>query len=146
MCVEEQLRKDIDACECFPLQSDEMTDMVDVEQSYVFIRIGFKDTSTKEELLTILPLKGHNRYEIEDIFDAFVVGLVNEKQNAAIQLVLVTLTPKLSPSPAQKAPVLRTRSWHCKMTLRSKRHKPHKYPLILENIEFSGNYGGVEVS
>jgi len=33
MHVEEQLRKDIDTCECFPLQSDEM---VDVAQLCVF--------------------------------------------------------------------------------------------------------------
>ena len=50
----------------------------DVEQLCVFIRMGFKDMSAKEELLTILPLKGHTRCEIEDIFNAFVVGLVNE--------------------------------------------------------------------
>jgi len=37
---------------------DEMNDMVDVEQLCVFIRMDFKDVSAKEELLTILPLKG----------------------------------------------------------------------------------------
>jgi len=36
MHVEEQLKKDIDTCECFPLQSDEITDMVDVVQLCVF--------------------------------------------------------------------------------------------------------------
>ena len=39
--VEEQLWKDIDACECFSLQFDESTDMVDVAQLCVFIRIVF---------------------------------------------------------------------------------------------------------
>jgi len=53
MYVEEQLRRDIDACECFPFQFDEMTDMVDVERLCIFIRMGFKDTSAKQELLTI---------------------------------------------------------------------------------------------
>ena len=32
MYVEEQLRKVIDSCECFCLQFDETTDMVDVAQ------------------------------------------------------------------------------------------------------------------
>jgi len=40
MYVEEQLRKDIDACEFFPLQFDEMTDMVDAAHLCVFIRMG----------------------------------------------------------------------------------------------------------
>jgi len=39
--VVEQLRKDTDACECFFLQFDESTDMVDVAQLCVFIRIIF---------------------------------------------------------------------------------------------------------
>ena len=56
-------RKDIDVCECFSLQSDESTDTVDVAQLCVFIRVVFEDMSAKEELLTILPLKGHTRGE-----------------------------------------------------------------------------------
>ena len=40
--VEEQLRKDIDTCEFLPFQFDEMTDMLDVVQLCVFIRIGFR--------------------------------------------------------------------------------------------------------
>ena len=39
--VEEQLRKDTDACECFSLQFDESTDIVDVTQLCVFIRMVF---------------------------------------------------------------------------------------------------------
>jgi len=39
--------------ECFLLQFDEMTDMVNVKQLCVFIRMGFKDMSAKKELLTI---------------------------------------------------------------------------------------------
>jgi len=31
MYVEEQLRKDIDTCECFLLQFEKMTDVVDVQ-------------------------------------------------------------------------------------------------------------------
>ena len=85
--VEEQLRKDIDFCECFSLQFDESTDMVDVAQLCVFIRIVFEDMSTKEELLTILPLKGHTRGE--DIFNAFM-GFVNEKKLTLFKLISIT--------------------------------------------------------
>ena len=49
--VEEQLRKDIDACECFSLDFVESTDMVDVAHMC-------EDMSTWYELLTILPLQG----------------------------------------------------------------------------------------
>ncbi|CAK6982894.1 zinc finger BED domain-containing protein 5-like isoform X1, partial [Scomber scombrus] len=59
--VESQLKKDIDACDCFSLQFDESTDVVDVAQLCVFIRMVFEDMRAKEELLTILPLKGHTR-------------------------------------------------------------------------------------
>lgn len=85
--VEEQLRKDIDACECFSLQFDESTDMVDVAQLCVFIRMVFEDTSAREELLTILPLKGHTRGE--DIFNAFM-GFVNEKKLPLFKLISIT--------------------------------------------------------
>ena len=61
--VEEQLRKVIDACECFSLQSHELADMVDVAHLCVFIRLFFEDVSAKEELLTTLPLTGHTRGE-----------------------------------------------------------------------------------
>jgi len=36
--VEEQLRKDVEQCQCFSLQFDESTDVVDVAQLCVFIR------------------------------------------------------------------------------------------------------------
>lgn len=85
--VEEQLRKDIDACECFSLQFDESTDMVDVAQLCVFIRMVFEDMSAKEELLTILPLKGHTRGE--DIFNAFM-GFVSETKLPLFKLISIT--------------------------------------------------------
>lgn len=68
--VEQQLRNDIDTCECFSLQFDESTDVVDVAQLCVFVRMVFDDMSVKEELLTILPLKGHTRGT--DIFQVFM--------------------------------------------------------------------------
>jgi len=61
--MEEQLRNVIDTCGCFSLQSGELTDMVNVAHLFVFIELVFEDTSTKEELLTILPLTGHTRDE-----------------------------------------------------------------------------------
>jgi len=73
--VEEQLKKFVDAREYFSIPFHESTDMVDVAQLCVFIRIVFEDKKSKEELLTILSLKGHNRDE--DIFNAFV-GFVRE--------------------------------------------------------------------
>ncbi|CAK6955239.1 general transcription factor II-I repeat domain-containing protein 2A-like [Scomber scombrus] len=39
--VGEQLKRDIDACECFSLQFDELTDMVDMAQLGVSDQIGF---------------------------------------------------------------------------------------------------------
>ncbi|KAJ8044736.1 Zinc finger BED domain-containing protein 5 [Holothuria leucospilota] len=85
--VEEQLRKDIDVCECFSLQFDESTDMVDVAQLCVFIRKVFEDMSAKEELLTILPLKGHTRGE--DIFNAFM-AFVSKTKLPLFKLISIT--------------------------------------------------------
>jgi len=59
--VEEQLRKVINACECFSLHFDESTDIVDGPQLCVLITMDFEDMSAKEELLTNLPLKGHHK-------------------------------------------------------------------------------------
>ncbi len=80
--VETQLKKDIDACECFSLQFVKSTDAVDVAQLCVFIRMVFGDMSAKEELLTILPLKGHTRGE--DIFKTFM-DFVKKEQTAPLQ-------------------------------------------------------------
>ena len=71
--IEQQLQNDIDACLCFSLQFDESTDAVDVAQLCVFIRMVFGDMTAKEELLTILPLKGHTRGS--DIFLEFFYGV-----------------------------------------------------------------------
>ena len=85
--VEEQLRKDIDVWKCFSLQFDESTDMVDVAQLCVFIRMVFEDMSAKEELLTILPLKGHTRGE--DIFNAFM-EIISETKLPPFQMISIT--------------------------------------------------------
>jgi hypothetical protein len=44
--------------------------MVDVAELCIFIRMAFDNISTKEELLTILPLKRHKR--VKDIFKDFM--------------------------------------------------------------------------
>ena len=58
--------------------------MVDVAQLCVFIRMVFEDKSAKEELLSILPLKGHSRGE--DIFYAFM-GFVSETKLPLFKLI-----------------------------------------------------------
>ena len=73
--MEEQLRNFVDACECLSLPFDESTDMVNVAQLCVFIRIPFEDMNSKEGLLIILSFIGHTRDE--DISIAFV-GFVRE--------------------------------------------------------------------
>lgn len=85
--LHEQLKKDIDACECFSLQFDESTDMVDVAQLCIFIRMAFEDMSAKEELLTILPLKGQTRGE--DIFQAFM-EFINQNKLTLFKLISIT--------------------------------------------------------
>ena len=85
--VESQLKKDIDACECFSLQFDESTDVVDVAQLCVFIRMVFEDMRAKEELLTILPLKGHTRGE--DIFSTFM-DFVKKNKLPLFKLISIT--------------------------------------------------------
>jgi len=103
--VEEQLRNFVDACECLSLPFDESTDMVNVAQLCVFIRIPFEDMNSKEGLFIILSFIGHTRDE--DISIAFV-GFVRDK-TAAVLLMLVTLPPKSSHFPTWKAPLLMTR-------------------------------------
>ena len=56
----QQLRKDIEDCECFSLQLDESTDVSDTAQLCVSIRMVFTNMTAKEELL---PMKEHTRGE-----------------------------------------------------------------------------------
>ena len=53
----------------------------------VFISLVFEDMSAKEELLTMLPLKGHTRGE--DIFNAFM-GFVNGTKLPLFKLISIT--------------------------------------------------------
>uniref|UniRef100_A0A803JGL7 DUF4371 domain-containing protein n=1 Tax=Xenopus tropicalis TaxID=8364 RepID=A0A803JGL7_XENTR len=64
-----QMKRDVHQCEFFSLQFDESTDVVDTAHLNIFIRMIFKDTSIKEDLFAVLPLKGKTRGE--DIYQAF---------------------------------------------------------------------------
>lgn len=85
--VSEQLDRDIRECMFFSLQFDESTDVVDTSQLCIFIRLVFKDMSTKEELLKILPLKGKTRGE--EIFQNFS-DIVHRTELPLSKLVSVT--------------------------------------------------------
>ena len=50
-----QLDKDLDKCSWFSILCDESVDNSITARLLVFIRMAFKDFSTKEELLTLLP-------------------------------------------------------------------------------------------
>lgn len=67
--LQEQLMQDINSCQALSLQLDESIDAVDISQLIIYIRMVFKNFSSKEELFTIIPLKGTTRGQ--DIFDAF---------------------------------------------------------------------------
>ncbi|KAL7375143.1 hypothetical protein ABVT39_012693 [Epinephelus coioides] len=53
----EQLDRDLAKCRWFSIQCDESMDSTSTAQLMMFIRMAFDDFSTKEELLTLLPLK-----------------------------------------------------------------------------------------
>ena len=82
-----KLWKDIADCECFSLQFDESTDVSDTAQLCVFIRMVFTDMTAKEELLTILPLKGRKRGE--DIFKSFK-NFIEKTQFPVCKLMSIT--------------------------------------------------------
>jgi hypothetical protein len=71
---EQQMRQDLEICEFFSLQLDESTDVGDVSQLVVFIRMVFSDGNIKEELLKTVPLHGKTRGE--DIFQSFYASLL----------------------------------------------------------------------
>ena len=77
-----QLERDIDRCECFSLQFDDSTDYVDIAQLCVFIRMVFENMTAKEELLCMLPLKGHT-------FQTFM-NFANKTKLPLIKLISIT--------------------------------------------------------
>ena len=57
----DQVDRDLAACRWFSIQCDESVDSASTAQLMIFIRMVFDDFSTKEELLTLLPLKATTR-------------------------------------------------------------------------------------
>uniref|UniRef100_UPI0037E75A31 sialic acid-binding Ig-like lectin 12 n=1 Tax=Semicossyphus pulcher TaxID=241346 RepID=UPI0037E75A31 len=57
----DQLDRDLEKCRWFSIQCDESVDSSSTAQLLVFIRMVFEDFSTREELLTLLPLKTTTR-------------------------------------------------------------------------------------
>jgi hypothetical protein len=86
--TEQQMRQDLEICEYFSLQLDESTDISDVSQLLVFIRMVFNDGNIKEELLKTIPL--HGKTKGDDIFQSFYASLL--EMNVPIhKLVLITI-------------------------------------------------------
>ncbi|XP_061820631.1 general transcription factor II-I repeat domain-containing protein 2-like [Nerophis lumbriciformis] len=83
----QQLWTDIRDCDCFSLQMDESTDVSDTAQMCIFIRMVFSDITTKEELLTLLPMKEQTRRE--DIFQSFK-NFVEKTQLPVYKLMSIT--------------------------------------------------------
>ena len=67
--VDRQVMKDLSHCEYFSLQFDESLDVMDTAQLVIFVRMAFPDSTTKEDLLTLLHLKERTRGE--NIYNAF---------------------------------------------------------------------------
>ncbi|KAJ8346731.1 hypothetical protein SKAU_G00281320 [Synaphobranchus kaupii] len=83
----EQLDRDLATCKWFSVQCDESVDNTSTAQLMIFIRMVFDDFSTKEELLTLLPLKTTTRGI--DIYNA-VKSYFVEKKVPLEKLVSVT--------------------------------------------------------
>ncbi|KAG7489523.1 general transcription factor II-I repeat domain-containing protein 2-like [Solea senegalensis] len=83
----DQLDRDLARCRWFSIQCDESVDSSSTAQLMVFIRMVFDDFSTKEELLTLLPLKTTTRGV--DIYNTVKEFLV-EKKVPLEKLVSVT--------------------------------------------------------
>ena len=65
----QQMWKGIGDCDYFSPQLDESTDVSDTAKMCIFIRMMFSETTEKEELLTVLPMKEHTRGDA--IFQSF---------------------------------------------------------------------------
>ncbi|XP_070408070.1 general transcription factor II-I repeat domain-containing protein 2-like [Nothobranchius furzeri] len=72
-----QLEQDVATCKWFSIQCDESVDCSSSAQLMVFIRMVFDDFSTKEELLTLLPLQTTTRGV--DIYNAVKSFLVENE-------------------------------------------------------------------
>lgn len=59
--LEEILKENINGCRFLSLQFDESTNVTDTAQLCISIRMRFHEMSVREELLTILSMKGQTR-------------------------------------------------------------------------------------
>ncbi|GFV60913.1 general transcription factor II-I repeat domain-containing protein 2A [Trichonephila clavipes] len=59
--LEDLLNDDLKACKFLSLQFDESTNISDIVQLCIFVRMVLEDMTSKEELLTLIPLKGQTR-------------------------------------------------------------------------------------
>ncbi|GFS57058.1 general transcription factor II-I repeat domain-containing 2A-like protein [Trichonephila clavipes] len=59
--LKDLLNDDLKACKFLSLQFDESTNISDIAQLCIFVRMVFEDMTSKEELLTIIPLKRQMR-------------------------------------------------------------------------------------
>uniref|UniRef100_A0AAR2LN01 DUF4371 domain-containing protein n=1 Tax=Pygocentrus nattereri TaxID=42514 RepID=A0AAR2LN01_PYGNA len=83
----DQLDQDLVKCRWFSIQCDESVDSSSTAQLLVFIRMVFEDFSTREELLTLLPLKTTTRGD--DIYNMVKEFFVQKKVPLG-KLVVVT--------------------------------------------------------
>ncbi|KAM3860423.1 SCAN domain-containing protein 3-like [Diretmus argenteus] len=67
--VDKQVLEDLKQCKHFSLQFDESVDIVDTAQLAIFVRMSFKDSTTKEDFLTLLHLKEKTRGQ--DMYEQF---------------------------------------------------------------------------
>lgn len=71
--LEELLNEDLQKCRFLALQFDESTDVRDIAELCIFVRLVFDDMTTKEELLSVIPMKGQTRGEdIHRCFKSFI--------------------------------------------------------------------------
>ncbi|CAK6967391.1 hypothetical protein PFLUV_G00138310 [Scomber scombrus] len=73
----DQLDRDLAKCRWFSIQCDESVDSSSTAQLLIFVRMVFEDFSTREELLTLLPLKTTTRGV--DIYNAVKEFFVQKK-------------------------------------------------------------------
>lgn len=85
--LEQLLNEDLQKCCFLSLQFDESTDVTDIAELCVFVRLVFEDMTTKEELLTMIPLKGQTRGE--DIYRSFK-SFVEKTEFPIHKLVAIT--------------------------------------------------------
>lgn len=67
--LEQLLKEDLQKCSFLSLQFDESTDVTDIAELCIFVRLVFEDMTSKEEFLTMIQLKGQTRGE--DIYRSF---------------------------------------------------------------------------